>query len=336
MAVIPSEIQGSMQEQPQPQSEEANGGATPEEGEGPKATPSYPPRRCCIEVVHAQLVPPHDDVILATFPKSGTTWLKALAFAITNRSLYTTRRPFASSGPSLPSADIDGVPSPRLLSTHLPLSSCRFVYLCREPKDVFVSTLIKVEVGPCFHLFCDGVFVYGPIWNHYLEYWNESKVSPDKDPVKQVKRLDEFLGAPITDTEDKSGVVDELVRLCSFEHLTSLAVNSTGFADRIVAIVRFFWPSAVDLVLPSLSSIPIRRLQLDLQKPAEADLFCPVCPEKKKPNRLLLISSALILVRNQFAHQGGAVREFLFRSTCGAPARVYSGPGRIPLRHSNK
>lgn len=53
------------------------------------------------------------------------------------------------------------------------------------------------------------------------------------DPVEQVKRLAEFLGAPFNDAEERSGVVDQVVRLCSFEHLTSLEVNFTGVADRI-------------------------------------------------------------------------------------------------------
>ncbi|XP_004962267.1 cytosolic sulfotransferase 18 [Setaria italica] len=230
-----------------------------------------------IELVQEQFVPRADDIILATFPKCGTTWLKALTFAITNRSRHAlahdhpllTRHP-QDAVPFLelpdrqihPVADLEAIPSPRLLATHIPFSllpasvtaaGSRVVYMCREPKDVFVSKWhfenrvsekLFVDLGLAFHLFCEGVSVLGPVWNHYLEYWNESKARPDKvlflkyeemmaDPVKEVKRLAEFIGAPFTDAEERSGVVDEVVRLCSFEHLTSLEVNSTGVADRI-------------------------------------------------------------------------------------------------------
>ncbi|KAL6842014.1 hypothetical protein ACP4OV_027993 [Aristida adscensionis] len=229
-----------------------------------------------IKLVHDEYKPRADDIILATFPKCGTTWLKALAFAITNRSRYTvSQHPLLTQHPQdivpflelpnrqiYPLADLDTMPSPRLLATHIPLSllpesmtsaGCRFVYMCREPKDVFVSLWhfenrvsdnLSFELHQSFHLFCEGVSVCGPIWDHYLEYWNESKASPHKvlflkyeemmsDPVKGVKRLAEFLGAPFTEIEEKTGVISELVRLCSFEHLSSLDVNAVGFADRI-------------------------------------------------------------------------------------------------------
>ncbi|PUZ66231.1 hypothetical protein GQ55_3G290900 [Panicum hallii var. hallii] len=229
-----------------------------------------------MQLVQEEFVPRADDIILATYPKCGTTWLKALAFAITNRSRHMlahhpllTRHP-QDTVPFLelpnrriqPLAELEAISSLRLLATHLPFPllpasvtavGSRVVYMCRDPKDVFVSKWhfenrmsekLFIELGLSFHLFCEGISVCGPIWNHYLEYWNESKARPDKvlflkyeemmsDPVKQVKRLAEFLGAPFTDTEERSGVVDEVVKLCSFEHLTSLKVNSTGVADLI-------------------------------------------------------------------------------------------------------
>jgi estrone sulfotransferase len=115
--------------------------------------------------------PRSDDIILATYPKCGTTWLKALAFAITTRSRrrHTFSAAAADDHPPLltqlhpqelvahletpnPAAGdlaaIDKLPSPRLLATHLPLSllppavstcGCRVVYLCRQPKDVCIS-----------------------------------------------------------------------------------------------------------------------------------------------------------------------------------------------------
>ncbi|KAK6925146.1 Sulfotransferase domain [Dillenia turbinata] len=47
-------------------------------------------------------------------------------------------------------------------------------------------------------------------------------------PVKHVKQLAEFLGKPFSPEEEKEGVVQEIVKLCSFEKLTCLEVNKTG------------------------------------------------------------------------------------------------------------
>ena len=83
-----------------------------------------------------------------------------------------------------PVTELEALPSPRLLCTHLshqllpsgvPALGCRVVYLCREPKDVLVSTWhyknkvhkdFHIELDKAFDLFCQGVTLYGPFWDH--------------------------------------------------------------------------------------------------------------------------------------------------------------------------
>ncbi|KAF2920479.1 hypothetical protein DAI22_08g211700 [Oryza sativa Japonica Group] len=221
-----------------------------------------------VSLVRAQFAPRPDDVLLATYPKCGTTWLKALSFDIANRS----RHPVAGAGdhPLLtthpqdlvpfietpfrhlhPLSALDALPSPRLLSTHLPHQllpprvaelGCRIVYLCREPKDVVVSTwhfMNKVgngfflDLDEAFELFVDGCSLYGPIWDHCLHGALPQYDDMMADPAGHVKKLAEFLRVPFTDEEVGTGVVVEVVRLCSFEKLSRLPVNFSGVVDRI-------------------------------------------------------------------------------------------------------
>ncbi|KAJ1296255.1 hypothetical protein BS78_01G285900 [Paspalum vaginatum] len=122
--------------------------------------------------VHARFEPRPDDIFLASFPKSGTTWLNALAFATINRAEHPPANPghpLRLQNPhdcvsflEVPWAALTErsggeeedvfkvLPSPRVLATHLPYqllpkriraesSGCRIVYVCRDPKDALVS-----------------------------------------------------------------------------------------------------------------------------------------------------------------------------------------------------
>ncbi|KAJ0715410.1 putative steroid sulfotransferase [Helianthus annuus] len=224
------------------------------------------------------------DIYLITLPKSGTTWIKALAYAIVNRERYKSNT--LSSHPLLTynphkcvpfletevfgktSVYVDGC-LPRLFATHIPYSSlpqsildsgCRIVYMCRNPKDVLVSLFhftnklrdksrCRMAFDEAFEMFSKGVMPYGPYWDHVKAYYNFNLEHPNnilfltyedmkENTVNKVKLLAEFLGCAFTKEEEARGVVDEIVRLCSFKKLSE--VNKHGDFSEGVPNDAFF------------------------------------------------------------------------------------------------
>nr|XP_043635639.1 flavonol 3-sulfotransferase-like [Erigeron canadensis] len=208
------------------------------------------------------------DIFLASFMKSGTTWLKALMFSTLNRDQYTfsnhhlLKNSPQSTFPYLdsecyPVTDFTNVRQPRLFHTHYPhrllesfTVSCKIVYVCRDPKDVLISLwhfackirskdLNPITLDEAFELFSQGVTDYGPFWDHVLSYWRASFGSPDmilflkyeelkKQPVMELRKLAAFMGKPFTVDEEEKGVVQKIVDLCSFDNLSGLEVNKSG------------------------------------------------------------------------------------------------------------
>ncbi|KAL8209626.1 hypothetical protein R6Q57_006358 [Mikania cordata] len=89
-----------------------------------------------------------------------------------------------------------------------------------------------------FDELCEGISFNGPYWDHILGYWKASiERSGDilflkyedlkRDPTGNVKRLAEFIGYPFSVEEMKAGVVDDIIKMCSLEHLNSLDVNQS-------------------------------------------------------------------------------------------------------------
>ncbi|XWS43302.1 hypothetical protein CRYUN_Cryun16bG0091300 [Craigia yunnanensis] len=202
------------------------------------------------------------DIFVCSVPKSGTTWLKALTFAIVTRTRYDNfTTPLLNNQPHdcvpflyLMAKKLDiRVPGVPLISTHVPYtylpksaldSDCKVVYICREPKDAFVSlyhfgNLKIMSLEKAFDLFCEGKSIYGPYWDHVLGFWKASQERPKKvlflkyeemmkDTAIYVKKLAEFLGYPFFLEEEKQGMVQKIIELCSFENMMNLEVNKSG------------------------------------------------------------------------------------------------------------
>ncbi|XP_028071227.1 cytosolic sulfotransferase 18-like [Camellia sinensis] len=85
-------------------------------------------------------------------------------------------------------------------------------------------------------MFCRGVTSYGPFWDRVLEYWKASRERPDKvlflkyedmkeDPISHLKVLAKFMGLPFSLEEESQGLIEEVLKLCSFDNLKDLKVN---------------------------------------------------------------------------------------------------------------
>uniref|UniRef100_A0A0D9W7D1 Sulfotransferase n=1 Tax=Leersia perrieri TaxID=77586 RepID=A0A0D9W7D1_9ORYZ len=237
-------------------------------------------------VADARFTARPSDIIVATLPKSGTTWIKALLYAMVHRREHhpadAVAHPFNSLGPHecirfleyqlytndrVP--DLDKLPDPRLFATHVPFASlpsaaaasrCKVVYVCRDPKDNLISlwdfaNKFRVRHGQepvtaeaAADLFCRGVSPFGPYWDHVLGYWDAHVERPEQvlffryeemrlDAAAHVRRLAEFVGVPFSAEEEEGGVVDAIVRLCSFDHMSGLEATKGGKTELVIGTV---------------------------------------------------------------------------------------------------
>ncbi|KAL1021528.1 hypothetical protein UPYG_G00014440 [Umbra pygmaea] len=150
-----------------------------------------------------------DDILIATYPKAGTTWisyiLDLLYFSQTSPDRQTSlpiyeRVPFLESefhvSPSGTERADKLTTTPRLIKTHLPVQfvpksfwekNCRVVYVGRNAKDTAVSyfhfdRMNKTQPEPgdwknFLQRFMDGKIVFGSWYDHVTGWWEKKQTN---------------------------------------------------------------------------------------------------------------------------------------------------------------
>lgn len=179
-----------------------------------------------------------DDLLIATYPKSGTTWISEIVDMIYNdgnveqckRDSIYNRVPFMElivPGMLNGVQQLDKMPSPRLVKTHLPvqllpesfkISNCKIIYVARNAKDVAVSyyhfyQMAKMHPEPgtwdeFLEKFVEGKVSFGSWYDHVKGWWEKRKSLPilylfyedmKEDPKRELWRVLQFLEKEVSE-----------------------------------------------------------------------------------------------------------------------------------------
>ncbi|XP_038636570.1 sulfotransferase 1C2-like isoform X1 [Scyliorhinus canicula] len=192
-----------------------------------------------------------DDLLIATYPKSGTTWMQEIVDLINQNGdvKMCKRAPVYERIPFLELFEDEGPPgieliekmaSPRVIKTHLPIQlvpksfweqECKTIVVARNAKDNLVSYFhfhrmenTMPEPGDWLEFFQK--FLHGQVswgsWYDHVKGWWEAKIKHrilflffediKENPRREILKVAEFMEKVL-----EEDVIEKIVHLSSFE-----------------------------------------------------------------------------------------------------------------------
>ncbi|XP_056153662.1 sulfotransferase 1B1-like [Lampris incognitus] len=213
--------------------------------------------------------PDPSDLLIATYPKSGTTWTQEIVdlllhngdAEICRRAPMTERIPLLEifAPPPIPSGLelLSKMDPPRVIKTHLPFqlvppgfweNKCKAIYVARNARDNLASyyhfdrmNKSQPDPGPWegyIHKFMRGELSWGSWYEHVKGYWKEREErnilylfyeDMKENPRREVERIMRYLELSLADD-----VIGRIVALTSFESMKDNPMaNYTFIPERV-------------------------------------------------------------------------------------------------------